>query len=102
MDTAMQGGRLSKVILKGYMLVPDIDLPAVRKELPNHIRLTLQEEGCLVFNVFPDEKNTSCFSVYEEFSDGQSFEAHQQRVRDSRWGQVTSNAERHYQIDHSE
>ena len=93
---------MSKVILKGYILVPDIDLPAVAEELPNHIRLTLQEEGCLVFDVFPEEQNASRFSVYEEFSDSQSFEAHQKRVRDSRWGQVTSNVERHYQIDGSD
>jgi len=42
---------LSKVILKGYITVLYEDLSAVREELPNHIKLTLQEEGCLVFEV---------------------------------------------------
>ena len=93
---------MPKVILKGYILVPDIDLIAVREELPNHIRLTLQEKGCLVFQVLQDENNASCFNVYEEFSDSHSFEAHQERVKNSRWGEVTSNAERCYQIDGSD
>ena len=93
---------MPKVILKGYILVPDKDLPAVREELPNHIRLTSQEEGCLVFEVLPDEQNASRFNVYEEFCDSHSFEEHQERVRSSRWGEVTSNVERRYQIDGSD
>jgi quinol monooxygenase YgiN len=85
--------------LKGHITVPDEDLSAVREELPNHIKLTLQEEGCLVFEVLPDEQIVSRFNVYEEFSDRHSFELHQQRVNDSRWGMVTRNVERHYQVD---
>jgi len=79
--------------------VPDEELSAVTEELPNHIKLTLQEEGCLIFEVLPDEQNVSRFNVHEEFSDIYSFELHQQRVKNSRWGLVTSNVERHYQID---
>ena len=82
--------------------MPDKDLLAVREELPNHIRLTLQEEGCLLFEVFQDEHNPSCFNVHEEFSDSHSFEAHQERVRNSRWGELTSDLERRYQIDGSD
>jgi autoinducer 2-degrading protein len=58
---------VTKIILKGYMLIPDTDLDAVKKELPNHIQLTRQEEGCLVFNVFLDAKNPDRFNVYEDF-----------------------------------
>jgi autoinducer 2-degrading protein len=87
-----------KVILEGYILVPGADLPSVIEELPNHIRLTLQEEGCLVFEVLPEKEDASRFRVYEEFSDGRSFELHQERVIGSRWGEVTANVERHYQV----
>ena len=35
--------------------MPGEELSAVTEELPNHITLTLQEEGCLMFEVLPDE-----------------------------------------------
>lgn len=90
---------MSKVILSGYILVPDADLAVVEAELPRHIENTRQESGCLVFEVVRDEANPNRFEVYEEFTDQRAFEHHQQRVGRSRWGQVTSNVARHYQIE---
>lgn len=90
---------MPKVILKGYILVTDTDLAAVKKELLNHIQLTRQEEGCLVFEVSQDTENSNRFNVYEEFTDSISFESHQKRVRNSRWGEVSENVSRHYQIN---
>ena len=89
---------MSKVILKGHIVVPDIDLAAVKSALPLHIELTRQEAGCLVFQVTQDETHKNIFKVYEEFMDRSAFEAHQYRVRVSRWGKVTKNVERVYQI----
>jgi quinol monooxygenase YgiN len=62
------------------------------------IRLTSQEDGCLVFEVSQDEENLNKFNVYEEFIDRDSFSAHQKRVHESNWGAITVNVERHYQI----
>ena len=90
---------MSRVILKGFILVADEDLPVVREELRNHIQLTLQEEGCLVFEVSEDEENINRFNVYEEFSDSRSFELHQERVRNSNWAKVSKNVERNYQSE---
>jgi len=87
---------LSKIILEGYILVRNEDLPAVEQELPTHIKLTREEAGCLVFNVLQDTKNINRFNVYEEFTNANAFELHQQRVRNSKWGKVTVNVERHY------
>ena len=89
---------MSKVILTGYIIVPDSDLHAVKEELTTHIRLTTQEDGCIVFEVTQDESNLNKFNVYEEFVDRDSFSAHQKRVRESNWGAITENVERHYQI----
>jgi len=89
---------MPKVILTGHIIVPDSDLPAVKKELITHKRLTSQEEGCLVFEVSQDEENLNKFNVYEEFIDRDSFSAHQKRVHESNWGAITVNVERHYQI----
>lgn len=89
---------MPKVVLEGYILVSDSDLPSVEKELPNHIRLTREEEGCLAFDVLQDVVNANRFSVYEEFSSRSSFEYHQQRVHSSNWGRLSRDVERHYQI----
>lgn len=74
-------------------------MPRVLDALPNHIALTRKENGCLVFNVTLDEYNTSRFNVYEEFEDKESFEHHQDRVRTSKWAEITKNVRRHYTID---
>jgi autoinducer 2-degrading protein len=89
---------LTKVILQGFIVVPDSDLEIVKSELIIHKTLTLKEAGCLIFTVTPDETNPNKFSVYEEFVNQAAFDNHQVRVKTSKWGEVTKNVERHYQI----
>lgn len=89
---------MTKIVLQGHIVVPDIDLAAVMAELPTHIQLTRQEEGCLRFNVTQNSGAENVFLVSEEFIDRVAFEAHQQRVKSSDWGRVASNVERHYQV----
>ncbi len=93
---------LAKVILKGFIIVPDSDLEVLKAELIIHKELTLNEAGCLTFTVTPDEVNLNKFNVYEEFVDQAAFDNHQSRVKSSKWGNVTKNVERHYQISISE
>jgi len=87
---------MSKVILEGYVIASDSNLSAIKRELSNHIQLTRQEEGCLVFEVTQDNKNVNRFNVYEEFISQDAFEAHQRRLSSSEWGKVSSNLEKHY------
>lgn len=89
---------MPKIILQGFIVVSDTDLPAVQAELPKHIELTRNEKGCLVFDVVQDSNNKNVFKVFEEFADCEAFEAHQARVKNSRWGAVAANVERHYRI----
>lgn len=88
----------SKVILEGYIIVPAEDLPVVEAELATHIELTRQEPGCEEFEVTKDETNPFRFDVYEVFQDRAAFSSHQERVRRSRWGEVSVNVVRHYHI----
>lgn len=90
---------MSKVALSGYILVPATDLEAVLAELPNHIALTREEEGCLRFEVSQDQNDMQRFAVYEEFSTREAFQIHQARVAASRWGDITVNVERHYTVE---
>lgn len=47
----LKGTAMSRVILEGYIVVPENDLAAVSAELATHIELTRKEEGCLQFDV---------------------------------------------------
>ena len=89
---------MKKVILEGFIEVPEDDYDQVVGELPAHIALTRQEAGCLVFRVEKDKSNPRRFKVYEEFVNKAAFEAHQTRVEASRWGKVTVNVHRDYRI----
>ena len=89
---------MSKVTLKGFILVSELDLELVKSELEHHKRLTLEEPGCITFSVTENPENSLRFDVYEEFTDKVAFEQHQQRVKSSHWGKVTVNVERHYEV----
>ncbi|MBL0480135.1 antibiotic biosynthesis monooxygenase [Aeromonas veronii] len=89
---------MSKVILKGFIVVPQAELTAVINELDNHIRLTRLEDGCLIFEVTQNEENQYRFDVYEEFKDQTTFDRHQLRVKSSKWGKVSVNVERYYEV----
>ena len=86
---------MSKIILKGFILVPESELGLVKSELIDHKRLTLEEKGCITFQV---TENPLRFDVYEEFIDRAAFDYHQERVKASRWGMITTNVQRHYEV----
>ena len=89
---------LNKIVLKGYIVVPDSELAAVKEELPVHIDLTRKEDGCLVFEVTQDKIESNKFHVYEAFVSKAAFTNHQLRVRSSKWDSITKNVERNYEI----
>ncbi len=92
---------MSKVILKGYVIAVDSDLEAVKRELANHINLTREEEGCLVFEVSQDNENINRFNVYEEFTTQEAFLLHQQRIIGTEWSKVSSRLEKHYKTSNN-
>ena len=92
---------MSRVILKGFIIVPPNDLAAVKDELDNHIQLTRSETGCLIFKVNQDPLNPCRFDVYEDFVDEAAFQAHQARVKSFFWGEITINVERFYTVTES-
>ena len=89
---------MSRVILQGYIVVPESELPVIKAELAIHCELTKQEAGCLVFDVSPCPDSPNIFKVYEEFVDQQAFDLHQTRVKTSEWGKISVNVQRHYKI----
>ncbi|WP_394182942.1 putative quinol monooxygenase [Marinomonas posidonica] len=93
---------MTKITLTGHIMVPHQDLNQVQQALSEHIKLTQEETGCLVFKVTQNVHNPLRFEVYEEFIDQAAFDLHQARVKASLWGQVAQNVERFYNVSHSE
>ena len=84
--------------LTGYIDVPVGRREAIAAALPLHIALTRAETGCLRFDVIPDADIEGRYNVSELFTDRASFEAHQDRIRSSDWGEISSGIPRDYTI----
>ena len=87
------------VTLNGTLTcVSEIEAERVRTYLPEHIRLTRAEAGCLSFEVL-QTADPMVWTVAESFTDAAAFEAHQVRTRTSDWARETAGIVREYKID---
>jgi quinol monooxygenase YgiN len=86
------------VLLDGHIDVPADRMAAVEKALPDHVRLTHGEPGCLYFSVTPCADVPGRLLVSEIFTDQAAFEAHQARTAASAWAEVTRDIPRQYEI----
>lgn len=76
----------------------EAETEAVRAALPEHIRLTRAEPGCIAFDVTAT-RDPLVWRVEERFTDRTAFEAHQVRTRASAWYLATAGIPRDYTID---
>jgi quinol monooxygenase YgiN len=67
--------------------------------LPEHIRLTRAEPGCLRFDVIRSMADPLRFAVFETFADRAAFDLHQTRTRASPWWQASRHIPRDYKIE---
>jgi quinol monooxygenase YgiN len=85
------------VILKGQLIcTTEAEAARVRALLPEHIRLTRAEPGCLRFDVTPAGLLT--WQVDEEFAGRAAFDAHQTRTRASAWFRQTDGIRRAFTL----
>ena len=73
------------VILEGYIRVPYEELETIKNKLNEHIEHTLNEDGCLEFDVTQDDSDECIFHVFEKFLDNDAFNIHQARNKISFW-----------------
>mgnify|MGYP001544700949 CR=1 FL=1 len=85
-------------MLDGHIDVPKDRLHGIVAALPEHIRLTRAEPGCLRFDVQADPDVPGRFIVSEEFTDRAAFEAHQTRAAGSEWARISDGIPRTYEI----
>lgn len=85
------------VTLTGWLRCKDAaEAGIVARHLPEHIRLTRAEPGCLAFAVEPTA-DPLVWRVDESFADAAAFEAHQARTRGSDWFRATGGIQREFQ-----
>tara|TARA_S200000501_G_C20269442_1_gene502155 strand:- start:153 stop:437 length:285 start_codon:yes stop_codon:yes gene_type:complete len=85
--------------VKGYIKVPLEELETIKLYLDEHVQNTRSEVGCIEFKVEQSTEDKCIFNVFEVFVSRDAFDAHQDRVNASRWGSITKNVERFYQIE---
>ena len=86
------------VILNGTLRCEtEAQADRVRAALPEHIRLTRAEPGCLSFEVTPSA-DPRIWTVAERFVDAAAFEAHQTRSAASPWARETEGIPRDYVV----
>ena len=87
-----------QIKLTGYIDVPPHRLNEICVALPEHIRLTRLEAGCISFDVTPDRKHAGRFNVAEVFASRADFDRHQIRTKSSSWARITDGIARSYSI----
>lgn len=65
--------------------------------LPDHLRLTRAEPGCVSFDVTPSD-DPLIWEVSEVFTDSVAFAAHQARTKASDWAAQTAGITRDYTV----
>lgn len=86
------------ICVSGLLTCSSTDEAAiVRQYLPEHIRLSRAEPGCLTFNVTPTA-DPLVWRLDESFVDKAAFEAHQIRTRASAWFKATAQMKRDFQV----
>ena len=88
---------VGKILLTGTMICAPHEVEHVLALLPEHIRLSRAEPGCLHFDLWQDEVRPTEFHVSEVFRSEAAFEAHQDRSRRSDWFRVTGHMARDFQ-----
>jgi quinol monooxygenase YgiN len=89
---------VTAVRLSGLLLCASAEeAEIVRRHLPEHVRLTRAEPGCLCFEVAPTDDPLT-WRVEERFVDRAAFEAHRRRTRASAWGAATLAIRREYEV----
>ena len=94
--------RSGTVRLSGFLNCASAeDVETVKRYLPDHIRLTKAEQGCISFEVSQTD-DPLVWHVEELFADRAAFDFHQQRTRSSEWFAATSSIPRDYEISEPE
>ena len=85
--------------LSGWLICADLaEVATIQRHLPDHLRLSRLEPGCLAFDVW-QTADPLMWRVEEHFSSAAAFDEHQRRTRGSNWWAATAAIAREYAVD---
>ena len=88
---------MAHIVLTGFLICRTLEeADRVAAMLPDHIRMTRAEPGCLTFEVIRSMADPVRFAVREIYKCRADFDAHIARVRASDWGRATRGVTRDY------
>ena len=94
----MRSVLIPHILIHGELVCQnDSEAAIVHENLPQHIKLSRQEPGCITFKVLATE-DPLVWQVSERFESCEAFAAHQSRVQVSEWGRATVGIQRRYVV----
>ena len=94
----VENGEVDTIYLSGHIDVAKQYAKETLSILPEHIRLTKEEKGCLEFRVIQCQKIEGRFHIYEKFKSKSAYLFHQKRSKNSRWNNIAEKIKRNYEI----
>lgn len=90
---------MPRVTLTGFLICRSLEeADRVSELLDAHLRATRAEPGCLSFEVVRSMADPARFAVREVFADRAAYDAHQARLRQTRWWLETEGIPRDYRL----
>ncbi|MBV1867877.1 MAG: antibiotic biosynthesis monooxygenase [Marinosulfonomonas sp.] len=86
------------IVITGNLTCTPGDLAMVSAALPEHIRLTMAEPGCISFVIVPAPEAPCRFEIAERFVSRAAFDAHSARTKASEWWKLTAHIPREIQL----
>ena len=86
------------IVITGTLTCTPGDLAMVSAALPDHIRLTRAEPGCISFSITPSPDTPCQFDIAERFVNRAAFDSHSARTKASDWWEKSSHISRNIKV----
>ena len=94
----VENDEVDTIYLSGHFDVAKQHIQETLLLLPEHIKLSREEKGCLDFRVTQSKKTEGRFQVFEKFNSKRAYLYHQKRIKNSKWKNIMTKLKRDYEI----
>jgi len=94
----IENDEVDTIYLSGHFDVAKQHIQETLLLLPEHIKLSREEKGCLDFRVTQSKKTEGRFQVFEKFNSKRAYLYHQKRIKNSKWKNIMKKLKRDYEI----
>jgi quinol monooxygenase YgiN len=94
----VENDEVDTIYLSGHFDVAKQHIQETLLLLPEHIKQSREEKGCLDFRVTQSKKTEGRFQVFEKFNSKRAYLYHQKRIKKSKWKNIMTKLKRDYEI----